>query len=428
MLSNSSFKKIASNFGWLFSDNLIKNGVGAVVGIWVARHLGPELFGIYSYAIIFASFFSAFVGLGFHKIIVREISKDATKSKSLIGTSFYSMLITGALLMILCPLTLKLMRPDDSLTLTLVSIMSIGFMLQAFHSLSYYFEATTDMKKVVWASNTSFFIGVVIKFFAIYFNASLHWFVLATMIDLALASLFLLFFIPKKIGSLSGLSFDKNIAVSILKDAYPLIISVFAVKIYADIDQIMIRDLFNAEETGKYAIAVKISRIWSFIPSAIFVSVFPNLNETKKVNEKLYKEKLQKLYKFVVFISYIVAIVTTFSSSIILPYLLGSGYNDSSFLLNILIWSSLFASLGGARTLFLLSENMTRIYMMTVVIGCILNIVLNFIFIPKYGGVAACVTTLITTFVAGIGLNFFIPRLKETGIMQIKSLFFPKFW
>jgi O-antigen/teichoic acid export membrane protein len=34
--------KIMRNIGWLFFDKIMRMGVGLVVGVWVARYLGPE--------------------------------------------------------------------------------------------------------------------------------------------------------------------------------------------------------------------------------------------------------------------------------------------------------------------------------------------------------------------------------------------------
>ena len=38
-------KKVASNAGWLFFDKVLRMGVGMIVGVMVARYLGPDRFG-----------------------------------------------------------------------------------------------------------------------------------------------------------------------------------------------------------------------------------------------------------------------------------------------------------------------------------------------------------------------------------------------
>lgn len=426
--SSSQRKRIFYNLGWLFTDNIIKLGLGAVIGLFIAKELGPKEFGILSYALVYYSFFSAIVGLGLKKIVVREMSNDFAKSKSYIGTSFYCILNCSIIVTFLSPILLTILRPNDTFSLGLVTVLSFSFLFQAFSAFAFYFEARTDMKKVVISSNIGFFLGLIVKICGLLYSSSLYIFVWAVCIETAVAGLLLFYNYTKHQGGFETLSFNRQIAKKLLKDSSPLILSTLAVKIYADVDLLMIRDLFNDVETGRYAVAVKISRLLSFIPSAIFISVFPTLVKTRAKNFDVYLVKIQKLYALIVFISYCGVALTTLFSSTFLTYFLGESYSESAFFLIILVWSSLFAALGGARSLYLIGENKTRIYLFTVVVGCILNLILNYMFIPVYGAYAACVTTLITTFFSGIGVNFLIKELRETGTMQLKALVYPKFW
>ena len=426
--SGAEFKKITQNVGWLFLDNFFRYGVGMLVGIFVARSLGPERFGVLSYAIVVVSFFTAIVDLGLKKIVVREVVKRPREKLAILSNAFFMMLGSGFLFAFFAPLIVYLIRPDDAETLILVGILSAGLLFHCLKFIAYFYESEVKSKKVVWTANIAFAVGICIKIYAILTGGDLRLLAFATVIDTILANCLLLFILPKQLKSFWKNKINWTLCKQLLVDSYPLIISLLAVKIYADIDQIMIRDLYSTKETGLYSIAVKLSLVWMFVPSSIFVSVFPNLIKTRKTNPEQYKAKLQRLYNLVVFLSYFVAIAFTIAGDYIILLFLGEAYTGSAFFLKILIWSSIFAALGGARTLFLLSENLTKTYMLTIIIGCVTNVILNLIFIPIYGGTAACITTLITTFIAGVGINFFIPTLRETGMMQLKSLCFPKFW
>ena len=63
-------------------------GVGLFVGVWVARYLGPELFGLFSFAGAFVGLFSAFSTLGLDGIVVRDIVRDSSVKEETIGTCF----------------------------------------------------------------------------------------------------------------------------------------------------------------------------------------------------------------------------------------------------------------------------------------------------------------------------------------------------
>ena len=49
----ATLQKILANTGWLFIDKIIRMGVGLLVGVWIARYLGPAQFGLYNYAVAF---------------------------------------------------------------------------------------------------------------------------------------------------------------------------------------------------------------------------------------------------------------------------------------------------------------------------------------------------------------------------------------
>ena len=47
------FRKYFANISWLLGERILRIPVSLLVGIYVARYLGPEHFGLLSYALIF---------------------------------------------------------------------------------------------------------------------------------------------------------------------------------------------------------------------------------------------------------------------------------------------------------------------------------------------------------------------------------------
>lgn len=39
--ANAELQGIAANICWLFGDKILRMGVGLLVGVWLARYLGP---------------------------------------------------------------------------------------------------------------------------------------------------------------------------------------------------------------------------------------------------------------------------------------------------------------------------------------------------------------------------------------------------
>ena len=72
--------------------------VSLFVGIYVARYLGPERFGLLSYANSFVGLFTAIATLGLDGIVVRELVKLPGQRDKLLGTSFL-LKVAGSLVM-----------------------------------------------------------------------------------------------------------------------------------------------------------------------------------------------------------------------------------------------------------------------------------------------------------------------------------------
>jgi len=69
------------NSGWLMFEKLLRMAVGLFVNVWIARYLGPENFGLLSYALAFAFLFLPLVTLGLDEIVVRNLVRDPARMK-----------------------------------------------------------------------------------------------------------------------------------------------------------------------------------------------------------------------------------------------------------------------------------------------------------------------------------------------------------
>ena len=57
----------------MLGEQVLRILAGLFVGIYVARFLGPEQFGVYSYAAAFVALFGAIARLGLDGIVVRDL-------------------------------------------------------------------------------------------------------------------------------------------------------------------------------------------------------------------------------------------------------------------------------------------------------------------------------------------------------------------
>jgi O-antigen/teichoic acid export membrane protein len=403
-------------------------GVGLFVGVWMARYLGPELFGLFSFAGAFVALFSSFSTLGLDGIVVRDIVRFRSVKEETLGTCFALKFIGGMATFLIVLGGIALARPGDSLAYWLVGIISAGMIFQAFDAIDLWFQSQVQSKYSVCAKNFAFLTVSIGKIFLILSKASLIAFAWAGFSEVIIGSACIVMAYKKSGHNVTNWRISLLRAKGLLKDSWPLMMSGVAIMIYMRVDQIMLDLMAGDREVGIYSAAVRLAEIWYFIPIIVVSSVFPSIVEAKDKGEDLFYDRLQKFYGAIALISYFIVLPVTFLAGWIVDLLFGLPYSKAGPMLAILIWSLLFISIGVARSTFLTAMNWTKIHLITVSAGCIINVGLNFLLIPRYGGSGAAIASCVAYWFAAHGACLFYKPLWKTGYMLTKAMFYPKVW
>ena len=418
--------KVLANTAWLFADKILQLCLGLFVGLWVARYLEPDKFGLLNYAIAMAGLFAPLASLGLNSIILRDLAREPAHKDEILGTTFILKLFASILTIILTMITVWILEPEKHNLHLMVGILVLATFFQEISGpIDYWFGAQVQSKYSIWSTNSAYLLINVVKLFLIRIRASLIAFSWVITAEKALAAIALVITYQIKGNSVLTWSFNRERAQALIKQSWYLILSGFVIFIYMRIDQIMIGQMnTNPTELGNYAAAVKVSELWYFVPNAVIQSVFPSIVQAKDTNEKIYYKRIQNLLYLMCAISYAIAIPITFFSQPIIRILYGKNYLGAAPSLAVLIWAGLFVALGMARNPWLITENLMSFSAATTGVGAVVNIILNFILIPKYGGLGAGIATLVAQFVASYLSNAIFPKTRPMFVMQTKALFF----
>lgn len=416
--------KYFKNTSWLFGEKILRMIVGLFVGIWVARYLGPEQFGLFSYAQSFVGLFTAIATLGLDGIVIRELVKDASRRDELIGTAFWLKVMGAFGVLIILAIAVNF-TSNDTFTNSLVFIIASATIFQSFNVIDFYFQSKVLSRFVVFANIISLLISSIVKIALILNDAPLIAFAYVIVFDsFVLACGFIYFYIKNNSTfKIQHLKFKREIAVSLLKDSWPLILSSIVVSVYMRIDQVMIKELLDNEAVGQYAAAVRLSEVWYFIPMVIASSLFPSIVNAKKHSKELYFRRLQKLYDLMVWMAIAIAVPMTFLSDWIVEFLYGEQYNQAGSVLMLHIWAGVFVFIGVAFSQYLVAENLTKKSFYRTLMGAILNVFLNYLLIPKYGINGAAIATIFSQFIANYVYDFFDKDLHQQLKMKTRAFF-----
>ena len=420
---HSGFRKYFANTSWLLGERALRIAVSLFVGIYVARYLGPERFGLLSYALSFVGIFVALATLGLDEVVVRELIKTPEQREKILGTSFLLKLV-GTLLMWAAILVAIPLTENDLQTNILIIIIAFGTVFQAFNVIDLNFQAKVKSKYVVHAQFVQLIISSIVKIILVVNEAPLIWFASVYSLDVIVLAMGLVFAYLYNGDNIFSWKWSFETSKYLLYDSWPLILAGVVISVYMKIDQVMIKEMLGAKEVGLYAAAVKLSEAWYFIPMAIASSLFPAIINAKVYQKEVYYQRLQKLYDLMVWIAIAIALPTTFLSTLVVEFLYGKEYLGSSSVLIIHIWTAVFVFLGVASSKYLLAENFIKKTFYRTFIGALLNIIMNYYLIGIIGIQGAAISTLVSHFFAAYFYDILDKDLRIMFIMKTKSLFF----
>lgn len=417
---HAGFQRYFANMSWMFVGRVFVMIVSFVVNIYMARYLGPGDYGLLNYTFSFVGLFGFMASLGIESVIGREIIKNHDRKDEFIGTSFFLKLF-GSVAAIVTILIAARLSTDDPLLLGLISLYSLVYIFNAFGIIDTYFQSQVLSKYPTIIMIGGGILSAILKIAVMAWGGSVLWLVGVYTLESIIVTLGLLYVFVLKGHSFRGWRFDGRIALNILKDSLPLMLSGIAVTVYMDIDQIMIKNLMGNEAAGVYAVAVKLSEFWYFIPGVIVGAVYPAIVNARIMSNELYENRLKKLYFLMFWLSTFIAFCTMAFGYHIVHMLYGIEYLGAVNALSIYVWAGIAVSLSFVMNHYLIVENYTKISALTTVIGAVVNVALNIFLIPKYGLSGAASATLISYFISTFSIVFFRSTRAHVFLM-LKSI------
>lgn len=419
ILGHEGIRRYGANTAWLMGEKILRMFMGLFVGIWVARYLGPEQFGLLSYAQSFVFLFTAIATLGLDSIVVRELVKDNSQRNVLLGTAFTLKLIGSLCILPLLWLGVQF-TSNDSYTNLLIFIIASGTVFQSFNVIDFYYQSSVLSKYVAFANTITLAISSIIKIVLILNEASLLAFAIVGVFDTVILSLGLIYFYWQKTQySLREWQFDRVVAKRLLANSWPLAIAGLMFVTYSRVDQVMLQYMIGNNAVGLYSASQKIVEVFYFLPLILTRVFFPAIVNAKEHSVENYKSRLNKLFLFLMLLSLLIAPVIGMNTRLIITTLYGEDFLGASEILDWQIWSVLLISIGYINGLWLINENKQVILMKNYTYAAFLNIIINYFFINIYGVVGAVYASIISQ---ALVYYFFLWLRKDTRFL-VKEIY-----
>jgi PST family polysaccharide transporter len=415
--------KIVGNSGWMLFDRVFRVGGTFLLNILVTRYLGPERFGLLSYAIAFVSLFLAIANLGLFSIVIRDVVRHPEERHKILGTALVLKLCGGTACLILSYIAIRMTTSVNTHTIPLVAIIATGMIFQAFDVFDFWFLSQLQSRNSLLANLPAFVVSAIVKGLLIYTDAPLIAFAWVSLSEIILAGIGYMVVYQSKTRELILLCFSLAWAKSLLKDCTPLIFAGLMVMLYNRIDQIMLGNMLGEKPVGLYAAAVRLAEFWYVFPGLILQSLFSSIVTSKEKGPEIYTRVMQKVFDVMALLSALFVVPLFVTSNKLIEIMYGTAYEGAGPLLSIYVLSGIFVMIGHAREYWIATENLMRFSLYSSIVGAVINILLNLILIPRFGPIGAAYATLCALIAGSYLVNVLSRKTRPIFYMQTSALF-----
>jgi O-antigen/teichoic acid export membrane protein len=400
--------------------------------IFLARYLGADNFGKYTFAISFTTLFAVLIDFGLFAVLTREVARQPEKTRSYFG-NILSFNIIGSVLVFLGTFLAINLLGYPELTKKLVYLNILVVFLDALALCIYHvFRGHLNLKFESLGIVVHKTVMLGMGLFLIYRQASLLWVVLPLIAGSFFYFLNALFFFRKKLHFWPWPRLDWPVLKSLLILAWPFFVTAIFAKIFATSDTIIL-SWFSADKfVGWYSAAQKlILAFLLLVAGSLSTALYPSFSyyfvRSRLELEKLFNSSL--VYLMLIALPLTGGLIVLARPIILFIY--GADYLAAAPALIILAISLPLMFLDYVLSGFLNACERQKLNTLIHGLGAILFLVLNFLLIPLFFHLGSSLAVLIS-FLFLVSLEIIKTRkiisfnyqylIKKTGLIFLVSL------
>lgn len=416
-------KRLINNAIWIVVCKLIQAVVALIIGMITARYLGPSQYGLISYAASIVAFFLPIVKLGFNATLVREFINTPDETNKILGTAIIFSIVAALVSIIGIVSFTMLANAGERETVTVCFLYSLILIFQACEMPQYWFQSQLLSKYSSVVSLVSYIFVSVYKICILVFQKNIYWFAIVHVIESAISSLVLII-LYKKISE-KKLSYSYSIGKKLLKSSKYYIVSGLMTVICQQTDRIMLKLMVGEVETGLYSASLTCISVTAFVFAAIIDSARPLVLEKHHTSSAAFYRSMILLYAVITYLAIAQGVIMTVLSKVLIYIMYGVEYSMAANILPIVVWYSLLDYYGMVRNIWMIAENKQKYLILINSVGALINIVMNYLFIPIWGARGAAFASVITLGFINFVFCFIIKAIRPVGKLIIGS-FNPK--
>lgn len=397
-LKNTSNKQTAiKNTFWLTLSEVMGRLLKMFLIVYIARKLGTDGWGAFSYAISIGALLMIFSDIGISNLITREAVQEKEEYEKFISTALFLkiiiLLISTVIVVIAAPLISNIPEANNLFAIIAV-ILFFDSLTNVCLALNRALEKMERELIIKIITNTTVLIlGIIL----LRMNPTPKSIAIAYAIGSTIGFFVIFIMIRKDIRKYIIKIDTKKIGL-IFRTTWPFAIIILVGGIMANTDIFMLGIWKTPKDIGLYAVAQRFYQFIIIIPSVIGTATFPIMSRlTENSANKQFTSALEKTLAFIMMVGMPIAAGGIVLANQIIPLAFGVEYMDAIPLLQILMIMLLVAFPMIIISNSIFSHNKQRDLASIYMAGIIANIFINLLLIPTFGAEGAAMATLIST-------------------------------
>ncbi len=363
----------------------------------ITRYLTPAEFGALSIFLVVNGLFFAVIGMGIHTNISKSFfSSTRSELAVLIGNMLFVLLCASVLILAICVvavlMTEQLFSMPSKLWL-IFPLLSFMMMVNTINLTILRNEGRAYVYALFEILNTILSIGVTVLLLV---DFKFGWYAQVVGLLVANAVFFIVALTYIRQKNYLKFSIRKDVIKSILQLSLPLIPHVLGGVVIAISDRIFIERMVGLEAVALYSIGYSFGMIVGLFTDAFVKAWTPWFFKVLQVPTSSVKRDVVRYtyaYFFGVFsLAAIIAVVAIF----ILPFVVHESFVGAA---DYILWVSMGCAMQGVYKIFfpyLVHINKTSFLAVSTVVSALLNLILNYYLIMKFGAIGAAYSTIIS--------------------------------
>jgi len=422
--------KVRRNSAFNFSTIIFQKAISFFVIIVLARYLGAEGYGEFSFIMSFTALFAIFGDFGINFLTRREVARDKNSVNERFSNALALKLIMnlGTFILIMAFAYILGYSGEQKTAIMLgaffVTLMNIS-------PIKSIFEAYERMNLKFWVNTSKIGLRALLIFYLVFSGKDLLS-ILSAFVIMEIIMLITEIIIYHTQISKICMKIKPSTWKNLLRRATPFGVAALFMTIYDKVDVTMMSKLITDPDLsiGWYSSSYELMSALALLPGAFTGALAPIAYRSFKKNTKLLKRLYSNTFKVFLAISVPLAVGGTLLADQIIHLIYGPDFSGAVIALQVLIWAVIFNFNMFALGLALNSLNREHITMRATIYSVIFNVAANFILIPIMGYVGAAITTVLSVIIYSVycyrDAQKSLIRLSLTRILSpiITSCFF----